>query len=354
MKLAVVKPDHLGDLVLSSPAIRALSAAHADTTLIVAGSSLALARALFPGLETAVLNLPHLAKSGGQAAAADFRPYDAVAILRRDAVVSPAWASLRMRRFAMFEGSDTTHQTVLDYGVAREFAPAYDIDALFYGERRDQVAAKAAADPGHVGLSIGSGFYANSWPLTRWIELGQALQRQGRRVTIVHGPAEAAAAAILAKAIRGAGRIAGGSDFQAFFDAVSALDLVVASDGGTAHLCSLVAPVLSIFGPSPVRRYCPTGPWNRALTQLLSCSPCCQYAERMVNGCLSVECMTGITAEDVLAALADRVQPGQSGQQAEIRPGLFLIKGPAWLGRADQIRRRDFEARFWADTGAPA
>jgi heptosyltransferase-2 len=354
VKLAIIKPDHLGDLVLSSPAIRAMGAQYPDTTLFVASRSLALARALFPRITLRPLDFPHLAKhADGLQTAIDFRAFDAVAILRRDGIISPGWASLRMERFVMYEDSHGVHQTILDYGVAREFVPPYEIDALFHGERADGIAAKAAADPLKVGLSIGSGFYANTWPLVHWIELGRALRRQGREVTIVHGPADTAQAAILIDSIKGARALAGGSDFGAFFDQVGELDLVVASDGGTAHLCSVAAPILSIFGPSPVRRYAPIGSWNRALTQLLSCSPCCQYAERLVNGCLSVECMAGITPGDVLSAMTDRVRPDQVGKDTHPRPGLTLVKGPSATQRAEALEAREYEMRLW-NAGAKA
>ncbi len=351
MKLAIVKPDHLGDVVLSSPAIRALAARYSDLTLFVASRCHSLATALFPGIKIEILDLAHLSKeTQNLQALPDFSTFDAVALLRRDHVITPQWAFLRMPRFAMFEDSHAWHQTILDYGVAREFAPPYDIDAMFYGEHAERVAAKASAEPSNVGLSIGSGFYANSWPAVRWIELGRALRRQGRDVAVVHGPAEATLAKIIAQEIQGARTLRGGGDFRSFFDEVDRLDLVIASDGGTAHLCSMTTPILSIFGPSPVRRYAPTGQWNRVLTQMLSCSPCCQYAERLVNGCLSVECMSGVLAEDVLTVMDDRVQAGQAGCEIVVREGLRLIKGPSWLNRAPGILARDFEFELWRAT----
>ncbi len=43
--------------------------------------------------------------------------------------------------------------------------------------------------------------------------------------------------------------VVGGNEIADFMSAVDTLDLVVASDGGTAHLCSLVTPIVSVFGP---------------------------------------------------------------------------------------------------------
>ena len=352
MKLAVLKPDHLGDLVLSSPAIRAMAAAHPDLVLFVASGSLALARALFPALALEAFDLPHLTRGASPAAdLPDLKRFDAVAMLRRDGVLTPEWARLRTRRFAMSADGHDLHQSLLDYGVAREFAAPYDIDALYYGQRAPDVARRAGAPPQRVGLAIGSGFHANTWPLVRWIELGRRLRARGLEVTVVQGPGEAAAGAVLRSQVRGAGLLSCGDDFDRLFGAVSALDLVIASDGGSAHLCATAAPMISIFGPSPLRRYAPLGPWNRALSQELSCAPCLQYDARLVNGCLSVECMAAITAQDVLAAMD---APFAAGATSVLRPGLTLFDAPSQIGRREALDALEFEHALWSGTAADA
>ena len=355
VKLAVLKPDHLGDLVLSSPAIRALASAHQDLTLFVNSQSLSLARALFKDLPLEAFDLPHLSKGGqGRDGTPNFRDFDAVAVLRRDAILSPAWAALRLSRYAMPEESHSEHQSLLDYAVAREFVGPYDMDALFFGDRRAAIERKAAETPVRIGLSIGSGFYANAWPLVHWIALGRKLKAQGRIVKLVYGPAERSAAKIALTEI-GLSRsngVEGGSDFQALFDEVADLDLVIASDGGTAHLCSLVTPILSVFGPSPLQRYAPFGGHNRILSQMLPCSPCCQYDPKLINGCLSVECMSGITPDDVLAAIGQPVQSTDVGTWGRLRPGLTLFKGLSHLDRPHKLTRIEQEHHLWTPHAA--
>ena len=351
MKLAVVKPDHLGDLVLASAAVRALAGAHPDLTLFVSTRSRALAGWLFPQLEVRTLDLPHLAKADAEdAAPCDLSGYDAVAFLRRDGVMTPQWADLRTRRHAMFVEDHDTHQSLLDYGVVLEFAPAYDIDAHFFPDAGASVAEKAQRSPRRVGLSIGSGFYTNVWPLVRWVNLAKALARRGIEVWVVCGPAEMGIARVLLDAA-GLDRdrlILGRADFAAFSAAVDELDLVVGSDGGTAHLCSLTTPVLSIFGSSPVRRYAPFGRENRVVTQRLNCSPCIQYAARLVNGCASVECMSAITAEDIVAAIERRnVPPAERAASEPLRPGLVVLNGVSHWNREAGIAAREQEAASW-------
>jgi heptosyltransferase-2 len=97
--------------------------------------------------------------------------------------------------------------------------------------------------------------------------------------------------------------VIGDDNFQAFLDKISTLDLLIATDSGTAHICSLVVPVLSIFGPGPSRRYAPFGAHNRVLTLDLVCSPCYQFDKKMINLCVSRECMNTILPDAVFEAI---------------------------------------------------
>src|SRR5262245_40356483 len=60
MRIAVLKPDHLGDLVLAAPAIAALQRRFDDVTLLCHPDTVALARHLFPALALRPVLLPHL------------------------------------------------------------------------------------------------------------------------------------------------------------------------------------------------------------------------------------------------------------------------------------------------------
>ena len=352
MSLAILKPDHLGDLVLSSPAIRAMAKAVPDTTLFVAERCRPLAAWLFPDLATRTLNMPHLAKqSPGRHAHPDLTAFDEVALLRNDGVLGPEWAQTHTRSYVTYTDDNSVHQTMLDYGVARSVAGPYDIDAAFFQGREHRLLEKAAGRPAKVGLSIGSGFYTNVWPLVRWIALAKALRRADHQVFVVCGPAEAPLARLLLQraGLPSENLILGGGDFPAFSRRVDELGLVIGSDGGTAHLCSITTPVLSIFGSSPLKRYAPFGRANRVITQALSCSPCVQFAERLVNGCLSVECMAAVTPQDVLLAMGRRPALDPPAPAVDtLRPGLVMYTGLSHVRRAEQIAVRDAEAEMWA------
>ncbi len=348
MALAVLKPDHLGDLVLASPAIRALAGSWPDLVLFVEPRNIGLARWLFPQIEIASISFPHLVKVDALTPPApDLQAFEAVAFLRRDGVIDPKWALANTRDFAMFTEDQDVHQTVLDYGVAVTYAPPYDIDALFAAPGLKRRVLSHDRAPERVGLSVGSGFHTNAWPITHWAELARGLSAQGVAVTVIGGPAERKLARLIAR-LAGLGPetvLIGGADFASFTAEVATLDLVIGSDGGTAHLCSLAAPLLSIFGSSPPYRYAPFGRRNHVVTQELFCSPCIQYASRLVNGCLSVHCMAGITPGDVLAALAQLPSPVEA---TDLRPHLRLLAGVSHHRREERLVLREAEQELWA------
>src|SRR5438094_5539865 len=165
MKIAVVKPDHLGDLVLAAPAIRAVRARYADMSLFVSSRNLGLARLLFGNIELRRLDLPHLSKSReNQQAQMDFTDFDLVLFLRHDQVLNPRQAQLLCKDFIFFPAREDYHQTLLDYMVASRVVGAYDIDAEFYPGDGGSLRQKATRAPRAVGLCIAAGFHANAWP----------------------------------------------------------------------------------------------------------------------------------------------------------------------------------------------
>jgi hypothetical protein len=131
MRIAVVKPDHFGDLILSSAAIRAVLARYSETVLFVARANLPLARFLFgEQVELREANFPHLNKHVGEEVAfVDLRPFDLVLFLRTDGVLNPAWAEMRCRDFIFPVDTHADHQTLMDFAVVASAVGAYDIEA---------------------------------------------------------------------------------------------------------------------------------------------------------------------------------------------------------------------------------
>ena len=319
MKIAVVKPDHLGDFVIALPAIRALLAKKHEVTLYIASGNFALARHHFPGVELVALDLPHLhhklMNSKWTAAfrsLGGLRRFDLVFFMRLDGFFTPENFS-QWTDYALFiEDRGDRHQARLERSAVAPVTGDYDIDDLFFGAARPEF----PREPKSVAFAIGTGFPFKKWSPLSWAELGQSLRRRGVRVEILVGPSETWEGGLIARAIGIDERdhvFVGGNDFHALEQWLEGFELVIAVDGGSAHLCSTVKPVLSVFGPSPATRFAPIGVCNRIVTRELSCSPCVGFDAGSLNACMSRECLYGLGAPDILATLAlPSALPGQS------------------------------------------
>ena len=301
MNVALVKPDHLGDLVLSIPAIRHAQRHAERVTLFSHPATRALATVLFPDIETQTLLFPHLDKSG-RTVELPLIPegFDLYLSLRGDrqieSILPTPYLSPDATPDIASEIRGLHHETENQRSAVRVAFGNYSRGEYFFSllpyPERDFPRL-----PKKIGLCISAGFATNAWPVGHWLRLQRLLSARGCETVWIAGPQEHIELAWLQRASGCAMAVTGSGDFHEFWKAISTLDLVVATDSGSAHLCSLVAPVLSIFGPSPFRRYAPFGKQHRLLTLDLACSPCPQFEQTALNFCVTRECLSAISAE---------------------------------------------------------
>ena len=309
-KVAVVKPDHLGDLILSSPAIRAAQSHFGTITLFVSDSTQHLARFLFPDIELRSINFPHLSRNNNalsdlETAARALNAFDQILWLRDDPVIGPFANQIEVPQdFA--SGGILEHETAIQKRMMLRHVEPYSRTKLFSTVpiRWPEVIRK-------VGLCIGSGFPTNRWPNVFWLQLASALRNSGVALVLIGGPGEIGDVALLSRCLpeHFDRIIVGGAEFRTFLDALEDVDLIIATDGGSGHLCSLTKPVLSIFGSSPWRRYAPFGRDNVVLTRDLECSPCCNFSMEYVNGCTTRECTIGLEPELIAQIVRSNIVP---------------------------------------------
>jgi heptosyltransferase-2 len=302
---AILKPDHLGDLVLASPAIRAICSRERDVTLFVSSESCGLARYLFGDtLEARCVDFRHLSRRPTDTVepsrfARQLDSFGFVFCLRDDPVLRAMLHGL-VAPHQVVSGSHLIHETASHQRAVEEIVGPYSPSELF-----SELPILWPATPVNVALCIAAGFPTNRWPNIRWVELADRLVREGRSVVLVGGPGESDDLKMISLLLARIPHrvIQGGENFDEFLDALDDVDLVVASDGGTAHICSLRKPVCSIFGSSPWRRYAPFGRDNVLLTRDEACSPCVQFSSSELNGCLTRECMGAIQPRQVAEVL---------------------------------------------------
>jgi heptosyltransferase-2 len=333
MKVAILKPDHLGDLVLAAPAIAALRRRFDDLTLLCHPGSAALAQHLFPGLRQRPILFPHLDR--GRQVQMGARPllrfrdeFDLFLCLRWDACIR----SHLDEASVSYQASDLdrldVHTAVEQRDVIEPWTGRYDLMTSFDYAPGQRVLPQRLR---RVGLCISAGFPLNAWPLNHWLELAERLTQRGIEIAWIGGPGEKSRLRVLSEVHSSMGNavqnLLGSIDFAGFLQNLAeAVDLVIATDSGTAHLASLVRPVLSLFGGSPWRRFAPLGPCNAVVTRQLPCSPCPQFDRHLVNTCTTRECLAGLAPVQVEMCL-DAYLAGKAG----LRPRRL---GEAWLAQA--------------------
>lgn len=159
-------------------------------------------------------------------------------------------------------------------------------------------------------LHPGSSWPLKNWLDERWAELARRLSSDYGAPVLITGSAreramiEALAVASQASAISLAGRLSLGG-LSALF---SRARVVIATDSGPMHLAALAdAPVVGLFGPADPALFAPLAPAGRSrvVRIKLPCSPCGTLIDPPCGATTAPRCVTGISVDTVLAAVKE-------------------------------------------------
>lgn len=360
-RVLVIKPDHLGDLLLATPALAALRRALPEAQ--VAGLVGPWARRMWqgsPDLDAlAVLPFPGFDRGPARArsAGALLRPYldliwyaallrregyDAALILRDDHWWGAALAALAgiPRRVGhahplcaplltdALPHDPAEHVTRQSLAVVAALTPTLtptlplapppplpspgQPPTSFHPTPEERawadgwVAANLAPGERLVVIHPGTGGPAKHWPPERWAAVAEALAAEpGVRLLLTGGPGEAPLVEQVALLMAAAPlTLAGQTSVGQLAALLGRAALVLGVDSGPLHIAvSQGAPSVHLFGPSDHARF---GPWGHparhaVLRAGLWCSPCGVFAA-CPRGTAGPECMAAIGAGAVLAA----------------------------------------------------
>jgi ADP-heptose:LPS heptosyltransferase len=340
-KVLLIKPDHLGDLLLATPALHALRRAlpAARITALVGPWAATMWQNLAEIDELETLPFPGFDRSGPKpmllapyllllrtAYRLRAQSYDAALILRDDHWWGAALALLAgiPQRIGFAHPLCTPFlSTVLPYRPRQHVThQALEIVAALTGV--PAVSGPLRYTPTHAAqewatvwiqqqlkpdehliiIHPGTGGFTKHWLHSHWITLIHGLNRPGRRILLTGSPNEAEKlAAIVAAAPPGLLALSQELTIDRLAALLGRANLVIGVDSGPLHIAvSQGVPTLHLFGPSDPLRF---GPWGdpqrqRVLSAGLPCSPCGVFATcpRATN---PPECMAAIDPAWVLS-----------------------------------------------------
>ncbi len=341
-RLLLIRPDHLGDVLLTSPTVEMLRKALPDAhiTMIVGPWSEAVAKrdplvdevaiCPFPGFTRALKGsfLEPYRLLVSVASTLKSRRYDAALILRFDhwwgawlAAIAgiplrAGYGTVECRPFLTHAIDPLPREPWAERSlrVAGRLLMACGVAVpetrfpLRFGLREQDVARAGRLwddldfRGGRTGvIHPGSGAALKLWPEDRWIEVGRSLAARGVHLLVTGSEAEAGAAGRIARGVPGTRSLAGKTDLGVLAALFRRCELVAGVDSGPLHLAVAVGvPSVHLFGPTDPAVY---GPWgnpvvHRVITAEWPGSPCGRLDLRPLDG-ESPSCMRAISTEQV-------------------------------------------------------
>ena len=156
-----------------------------------------------------------------------------------------------------------------------------------------------------IGIHPGAGTPLKSWPNEHWAKVVDGLLSDGLRVVLVGAPDDGPLlAAIKTHFAREPVPAACGQSLDVSAALYQRCALVIALDSGAAHLAAAVGtPTVRLYGPAPPDTF---GPWPRRadqhvlMTRRLACVPCGHLEAPPCGARALPACMLALGVDDVL------------------------------------------------------
>lgn len=343
-RLVLVRPDHLGDLLLTTPAIAHLRATlpTAHLTLLVGPWNADAASRLEGVDQVLTLPFPYFDRQPKRGLLAPYQllrleadrlaglGFDTAVVFRHDHWWGAALATRAgiPRRVGWAHAESATYLTQAvqhppQHEATRALAlvealtgvPATDRLPMRFTPTPEDVAsasswlAASGVSDRFVVIHPGSGGAVKLWPAERWSMVADALLAQyGVAVIVTGSSAEADLVQQVCSGCQGGAAIPlTGVGVGQLGATLARAELVLGPDSGVLHLAESVgAATVRLFGPAPVERF---GPWQQSARHQVvrSALPCvaCGRLDFPVEVLPEHPCVRAITSEQVLTAVGE-------------------------------------------------
>ncbi len=323
--LLLVRFSSIGDVLLTTPLVRALRTRHPDAQLVfVTKQAMAPLVADNPHLtrvETLAPGEPLRALARRLAALDPTRGLDLHGSLRSTALrllVPCPWRGYSKRKLArgvlVSTKIDLYRRPVPPPVAERYFEAATGLDVrpdggppqFFLGEAARARVARWTAERGLDGrplavLAPGAAHFTKQWPMDRWIALAERLRARGYGIAVVGGPDDRAVAEPLAPYAASA---VGDFGLQESGALLARARVAISGDTGVMHMATGVGtPVVALFGPTVEQfGFFPYSTKAIVLQRDLACRPCTTMGgPRCPMG--HHRCLKDLTSDDVARAV---------------------------------------------------
>jgi lipopolysaccharide heptosyltransferase II len=126
-----------------------------------------------------------------------------------------------------------------------------------------------------VGLAAPGTWQAKTYPVERWAEVGDRLAGAGCAVVLLWGPGERPIAVAVQERMRAGATLLPPTDIDALAAVVGRLDALVCNDSGVKHMAvARGTPTLTLFGPTRPEAWTPPSGPHAGLRVDVPCSGC--------------------------------------------------------------------------------
>ncbi|MBI3399617.1 MAG: lipopolysaccharide heptosyltransferase II [Deltaproteobacteria bacterium] len=355
-KILIIKLGAIGDLLMTTPAIRTLKKANPTARIsLVVGKSSKMAVSGNPYIEELIecddyiIYKARFLQKAGYALSLRYllrkRKFDTAIVFHRD------W---RFNFFAFLCGiperigfdrngegrfltkkvgiNDVRHQIDHYLEIVKSFGihdDGRDMDFAISKEAEnvaDKILQTGSLRKGDIAIGILAGGASNiktempqkRWPLEYYRELSNKLIADGYKVILLGAESDKPNAdAILKHVPEGLNRgnaayniidLTGKTTLEETAAVMKRCNVIVTHDSGPMHLASAVGvPVISIFGPTDPREYYPLSRnsyyfWN---VENIKCAPC--YKDGEFPDCQNPTCMKAVTVEQVYQKIGELI-----------------------------------------------
>ena len=158
-----------------------------------------------------------------------------------------------------------------------------------------------------IAMNVSARWPTKRWPPEFFAAAADRIQEEKLGIVVlIGGPDERAASQAVKGLMRTVPVDLTGETTPGLLPALlESASVLLTNDSGPLHVAAAVGtPVVALFGPTSPRRTGPYGVGHVVLTHQVPCSPC---FSRSCHNSNHLECLTGITSHQVLAAVRERL-----------------------------------------------